>query len=349
MLGDTEIDPSLLAPPVIADVPPTPVLTPPVTPPKPKVPVLPLVLGFLIVIILAAVFGVVYYKNKLVVTSTPSPSAIATPSLAPSLEPSSTPSASLKSSAKPSSTPVSAIKITVSPTPTPVALPTLDVRFGNPSVNIKQTYDDGLGAGRVINREYTSIQTGQFDEVSSSWSPRVTTCFHIVSNEEIKGSDLKFTFTLDDKVEVEDNLGGYDKLEPGRLYDWCRDTTSSIGKHTARLSINPSKSLKESNYNNDLARVDWENLADKIAPNYTLIGPTNTTDGTCFVASYVSDNVTAVSGLKYELKQDGGDWQNIQINKYCLRGVSGSSHSMSFKISDARGNANEQSRNFVLY
>jgi hypothetical protein len=339
--------------PTTIPIPPAPTYIPS----KPKASILPLIFGFLIVIILAAVFGVVYYKNKLTVSTSPSPSptmtAIASPEPESSVEPSPTTSGSPKSSAKPTLKPTSTsttTTVTSSPTPTPVPQPTLDIRFGNPSVNIKQTYDDGSGIGRVINREYTSIQTGQFDEVSSSWSPRVTTCFHIVANEEIKGSDLKFTFTLDDKVEVEDSLSQYDKLEAGRLYDWCRDTTSSIGRHTAKLLINPGKTIKEINYTNDLARVDWDNLADKIAPNFTLMGPNNEgTSGTCLLPQYISDNVTSYANLKIEQKIDSADWIKFEGARYCFIGVAGSSHSYTSKITDERGNAHEQKKTFVLY
>jgi hypothetical protein len=337
--------------------PPTSVPIPPAltfVPPKPKTSILPIIFGFLIVVILAAVFGVVYYKNKLTVSSSPMPTSSAIPlaSAEPeaSVEPSSSSSASPKSSVKPTTKPVTLIKTTTSPTPTPVPQPTLDIRFGNPSVNVKQTYDDGSGAGRVINREYTSVQSGQFDEVPASWSPRITTCFHIVANEEIKGSDLKFTFTLDDKVEVEDSLAQYDKLEAGRLYDWCRDTISSIGKHTAKLLINPSKSLKESGYTNDLARVDWENLADIIAPNFTLMGPNDEGDsGTCLFPQYVSDNVTAYANLKIEQKVDDAGWTKFEGSRYCFKGTSGSTHSYASRITDERGNAHEQKKTFVLY
>ena len=314
--------------------------------PKRNHSLLPIIFGFLIIILIVAAVAITYYQTILFPGASPSPSPtiIASPTPEPSLAPSSTPSASPKSSIKP----VSAIK-TNSSSPIPTA-PTLDVRFGNPSANVKQTIDEGLGDGRVINREYTSIQAGQFDEVASNWSPRVTVCYHIVSNETVSGKDIKFSLSLDDKIEVEDSLGGYDKLEAGRTYDWCHDVTSSIGKHTAKLLLNPSKSIKEANYTNDLARVDWENLPDKIAPNYVLLGPSNEdSDGTCFIASYLNDNVTLVTNLKYEIKQDGGNWQTILSDKYCLRGDSGSPHSLSFRISDARGNINEQNKTYVLY
>lgn len=326
----------------------------PYIPPKPKLSILPLIFGFLIVIILAAVFGVVYYKNKLTTSSSPSPSPVGanyySPVPSPSLEPSSTPSSSPKSSVKPSVKSTPQPKADPPRADTPVPQPTLDIRFGNPSANIKQTYDDGSGSGRVINREYTSIQTGQFDEVISSWSPRVTICYHIVSNEEISGKDVKFNFTLDGKTEVEDTLAQYDKLEAGRLYDWCRDTTSNIGAHTARLQINGDKSIKEVNYTNDLARVDWVNLADNIAPNFTLMGPNNEgVSGTCLFPQYISDNVTTFANLKIEQKIDAADWIKFEGTKYCFTGTSGSTHSYISRISDERGNANEQSKTFVLY
>lgn len=330
---------------------------PPYSPPKPKFSFLPLIFGFLIVVILAAVFGVVYYRNKLTVSTSPSPSPVistSTPTPSPSEDASPAATSSPKSSVKPTTMPSPTGKpenrSTGTPSPTPIPQPTLDIRFGNPSVNIKQTYDDGSGVGRVINREYTSIQTGQFDEVPSSWSPRVTACFHIVTNQDIKGSDLKFTYTLDDKVEVEDSLSQYDNLEAGRLYDWCRDTTSSIGKHTAKLTINPSKSLKEINYTNDIARVDWENLADNVAPNFTLMGPNDEgVSDTCLFPQYVSDNVTLYSNLKIEQKIDANDWTKFEGSRYCFIGNSGSSHTYASRITDERGNSSEQKKTFVLY
>lgn len=328
----------------------TPPVLPPVSPtytPKPKSSIGPILLGFSLVIFLAGVIGVIYFQVKFS-SPTPSPTPSALPSVypSPSLEPSLTPSSSPKATAKPRVN----VGPSVSPTITPVTLPTLDIRFGNPSVNIKQTIDEGTGDGRVINREYTSIQAGQFDEVKSTWSPRVTVCYHIVSNEIIIGKDLKFSFTLDDKLEVENDLGQYDKLEPGRLYDWCHDVTTSIGKHTAKMTLNPSKSIKELNYTNDLARVDWENLSDKIAPNFTLIGPTNEgVDGTCFYPQNVSDNISTYSELKIEQKIDSADWIKYDTAKYCFIGTSGSMHTYLLRITDARGNINEQNRTFNLY
>lgn len=360
MLGDTEIVPPVAnpefppAPQSITSTTPPPIVpvAPTYVPPRPRPSLLPILFGFLVVLVVAAGIGIAYYKTQLKASTLPSPtsSAIALASADPSMYPTSTPSATPKSSTTASAKPT--IKPATSPTPTPVPAPSLDIRFGNPSANVKQTIDEGKGDGRVINREYSSIQVGEFDEVSTSWTPRVTVCFHVVSNEEILGKNLKYSFTLDDKVEVEDNFGQYDKMEAGRLYDWCHDVTTNIGSHTAKLLLNPDKSIKELNYVNDLARLDWKNLADQVAPNFTLTGPSDETatgDGTCFKAIYISDNVTSIADLKREIKQDGGNWQFIQADKYCLKGDKDSSHSMSFKITDTRGNANEQNKSFVLY
>jgi hypothetical protein len=319
--------------------------------------------GFLLVIIFAAGAGVVYYKTKLATTATPTPSPSASSVIVeadPSSEPASTSSASPKASAKSSgsprasarssATPVSTARASSTPTPTPTPVISRDIRFGNPSANIKQTIDENNGDGRVINREYTSIQAGQFDEVPSAWSPRVTICYHIVSNEEMPGKDLKYTFTLDGKVEAEGNFGQYDKLEPGRLYDLCRDATSSIGKHVAKLQINGDKSVKELNYTNGLATAEWENLSDRIAPNFSLGGPYDWDDkGTCFLILSPSDNVTPLSGLKVEQKIDGGSYATTNAAEYCFKGDADSSHSYAVKITDGRGNTNEQTKNFVLY
>ncbi len=229
-----------LEPPVLPVTPPVPVVPRPV-----KSPLGPILVGFFTVIVLSALLGFLYFKAKFqadMVASSPTPSPSSSPlvspspTLTPSPESTGSPKPSVKASVKPSTTP----KAT---TPTPVNTPTLDVRFGNPSANIKQTIDEGNGDGRVINREYTSIQVGSFDEVPSSWSPKITACFHIVVSENIAGKDLKFKLTVDDKSEVEDNLGQYDKLEAGRTYDWCHDVTTVIGKHTARLTLNHDKSL----------------------------------------------------------------------------------------------------------
>lgn len=325
-------------------VPPSSVPTPLVTP-RSKFPIIPLLIGFFIVVIIAAALGVVYYKSIF----KPDTSNTPAPSLDPSASPSATPKSSSKPSAKPSLKPVSALPSST-PSPTPVAIPTFDIRFGNPSANIKQTYDDGSGVSRVINREYTSIQAGQFDEVKSAWSPRVTICYHIVSNEEVKGNDVKFTFKLDDKEDVKDNLGQYDKLEAGRLYDWCHDVTNDIGKHTARLILNPDKNLKELIYTNSIAYLEWENLKDNVAPNFTLIGPNNEgASGTCLSPQFVSDNVSASSALKIEQKVDSGIWTTFLGSRYCLIGITGAAHTFSIKITDERGNVNQQGKSFVLY
>jgi hypothetical protein len=353
MLGDTELQPSSSPEPTPTwqPVTPEPVVPPAPTyvPAKPRSSPLPILFGFLIVIVVAAGIGVAYYKNKLTgsTSPSPSPSIMASPSLSPSVSPSATASASPKGSVKPTAKPASAA---ASPTATPVPAPTLDIRFGNPSVNVKQTIDEGKGDGRVINREYTSIQVGEFDEVSTSWSPRVTTCFHFVSNENISsGKDIKYTFSVDDKIEAEGDMGQYDKIEAGRLYDWCRDVTTGIGTHTAKLLINPGKTLKEITYVNDLARVEWKNLADQIAPNFTLTGPTQDGTKTCLSITYLSDNVTKNSDLKIEEKYDAGSWATTTATTYCATGVSGSEHAYSVKVTDARGNAIEQKKTFVLY
>ena len=311
-------------------------------PPK-KSPLGPLLLGFFLALLVVGAIGFAYLKTKVSAPApSPTPTATATPSPSPSPTPTDTP--------VPSRKPTVSVKPIASPTPTPPPRPTLDIRFGNPSASVKQTYDDGGGDGRVINREYTSVQGGQFDELSAAWSPRVTVCFHFVSNETILGKDLKYTMTLDDKVEVEDNMSWIDRLEAGKIYDWCHDVTTGIGKHSARLSLNPAKSLKESNYVNDVARLDWENLADNIAPNFTLIGPNNEgSSGTCLLPQYITDNVTPYASLKIEQKVDSADWNTFTGSRYCFVGTSGSSHSYAIRILDARGNKNEQSKTFVLY
>lgn len=325
---------------------------PPVYVPPKKSPLGPILLGFFLVVFLSGVLGVVYFKAKFSASPSPSPSpspsssAIALASAEP--EPSSTPSASPKSSLKP----VSAIKPGVSPTPTPVTVsaPNLDIRFGNPSANVKQTIDEGTGDGRVINREYTSIQAGQFDEVPSIFSPRVTVCFHMVANEEVLGKNIKFSLSVDDKIEVEDTMSWIDKLEAGKMYDWCHDVTTGIGKHTAKLLLNPDKSVKEFNYINDLARLEWENLPDKIAPNFTLGGPFDWGEnGTCFVTYSPSDNVDTVPQLKIEQKVDSESWSSIVDGQYCFKGTTGDAHAYIVKMTDTRGNVNEQNKSFVLY
>ncbi len=345
-----------------AYIPPAPRFS---APPKPKTPILPLLFGFLVVIIVAAVIGVVYYKNKLVATASPTPSpsivALASPDESPNssmmptssskASPSSKSSASPSASVRPGASVKPTVKPTATPTPRPTAVPqpTLDIRFGNPSVNVKQTIDEGKGDGRVINREYTSIQTGSFDEVSSLWSPRVTACFHIVAGEEIKGKDLKYVFSVDDKIIVDDVLSQYDKLEAGRLYDWCHDVTIDIGKHNAKLAINGDKSIKEYNYVNNYARVDWENLKDITAPNYTITGPTQDTDKTCLSLAYLSDNVTKNSDLKIEHKLDTADWSTTTATTNCTTGTAGSEHNYFVRVTDSRGNVSEQKKTFVLY
>ena len=167
-------------------------------------------------------------------------------------------------------------------------------------------------------------------------------------SENIAGKDLKFKLTVDDKSEVEDNLGQYDKLEAGRTYDWCHDVTTVMQTYCPP-HFKSDKSLKESNYVNSLGRIDWENLPDKIGPNYTLTGPTQDGVKTCLSIVYLSDNVTKTSDLKIEEKYDSDAWATTTATTYCTTGTSGSEHTYSARVSDARGNANEQTKNFVLY
>ena len=325
----------------------TPIL--PVTPPRRSFPLWPLLLGSLFVFLLAGGLGGFYYLTKLKseINSSPSPSPIVSPT--PSV--SATPSASPKSSPKPS------LKPSLKPTSKPSPLPTipsftpinLDLRFGNPSANIKQTFDDGSGTGRVINREYSSIQTGQFDELPSSWSPRVTVCYHLIANEKLDGALINYTFSLDNVTEVQDNFSSIGIMEAGRIYDWCHDVTTALGAHTAKLVLNPTRSLKEGNYANDLARVDWTNLADNIPPNFTLMGPVyEGTTGVCLFPQYISDNVTLVSALKIEQKVDSADWTAFTGTRYCFANEHNTTHTYSVKITDARGNKTEQTRTFTI-
>ena len=351
MIEDS-VPPTPITPPVSATV--TPELTTPIKIPKAKFPLAPLLFGVFLVFILAGAAGAIYYKAKFMAAPVPSPTMSPTPiaSLAPlpSLEASATPAASTK--AKASTKPVTAIKpvASVTPSPTPITVPNLDLLFGNPSANIKQTYDDGSGDGRVISREYTSIQAGSFDEVPASWSSRVTVCFHIVANEVVDGAKIKFTYQLDSNSPESYSLSQYDHLEAGRLYDWCHDTSGDIGSHTVRMQLNSDKSLTESVYANDTARVDWTNLADNVAPNYSLTGPFDWGDnGTCLVTTTPTDNVTPTASLKVEQKIDSQDWSTMSGGQYCFKGTTGDTHTYTVRITDARGNANTQTKTFQLF
>ena len=352
MFEDVAPAPELASP--VNPVPPE--LVAPVKIPKARSPLGPLLFGVLLVFVLAGAAGAAYYKAKFLALPEPSPSPTATPVISPSplpsIEPSATPAASLK--AKPSIKPTSAIKpiasVAPSATPTPVSVPNLDLLFGNPSANVRQTFDDGSGGGRMINREFTSIQAGEFDELPVAWSPRVTVCFHVIANETVEGAKIKFTYQLDSNTAENGTLSQYDKLEAGRLYDLCRDTTNDIGGHTAKLTINSDKSLTESFYANDSARVDWTNLPDNVAPNYALTGPFDWGDnGTCLVTTAPTDNVTPTASLKVEQKIDSQDWSTLSGGQYCFKGTTGDTHTYSVKITDARGNANTQSKTFQLF
>lgn len=334
-------EPSYVAPPNIAPV---------------KSPFGPLVFGFFLVIFVAGAIAVAYYMSRFQAspTASPSPSVVASPPPSPSNEASATPSASPavgKTPTTPSIKPVSAIKMTASPIPgqSSFSLPSLDIRFGNPSANVKQTIDEGNGDGRVINREYTSIQVGQFDEVKASYAPKVTVCFHIIANEPVEGKDIKLSFVLNSNSPIEDTLSQYNKLEAGRLYDYCREVSTEIGKHTAKLSFNSDKSIKESNYSNNLGTVTYENLADNVAPNFTLVGPTNDAGKTCLTATHVSDNVTSISNLKLERKIGTGAWETTTDPTYCFSGTSGAQQTYSFRVTDQRNNKTEQTKTFNLF
>lgn len=345
----TNTPPVTPAPEPVAPPTPAPVTSPP-TDSTPYIPTksssaAPFFFGLFLVLLVAGALSFLYYQRFLSPASSPAPSPAVSPSPSPvaSPLPSSTPLETRKPSPTPKPSPIA------TPTSTPTPLTNFDIRFGNPSANVKQTYDDGSGAGRVINREFTSIQAGQFDELPASWNPRVTICFHVVANEDVPGKNIKFSFALDDKVEVEDTLSQYDKLEAGRLYDWCHDVTTSIGKHTGKMLLNGDKSVKEGNYVNDLGRIDFENLADNVAPNYIITGPTQEGANTCVALGFVSDNVTPVTSLKIERKLDAGAWETTTATSHCTTGTAGSSHTYEFKVSDARNNVNQQSKTFNLF
>ena len=361
-VGQTQ--PPVTPPPLPLDPEPTPEL--PIGKPKSTSPIIPVLFGVVVVVILSAVLAGLYYFAKLKkevasVTPSPSPTIIASPTAEPSIAAtaSASPKTSAKPSAKASSKPTSTASATpkpspsalTSPTPTPVTSnATLDVRFGNPSAHIKQTYDDGSGDGRVINREFSSIQIGEFDELKASWSVKVTTCFHVVSNQDLEGNKLGYTLREDDKVLVEGTLSQYAKVEAGKTYDVCHDVSSSIGSHKLELTINNAKSLGEATYANNTARLDYKNLADNIAPNFTLAGPYNWDEnGTCFLINYPEDNVTPVASLKVEHKVDTADWTTQSAAQYCFKGTTGSARTYSVRMTDARGNINQQNSTFNLY
>ncbi len=345
-------------------------LTTPELPLKPKrkiSPIIPLLFGAFLVVIASSVLAGLYYfaklRSEIISNNSNSPSStpVTTPTSAPSVtpQPTSTPSVSSpppstptpRPSVRPTSSPKPTATPTPSPSPSPLASqPTLDIRFGNPAAHVKQTYDEGSGDGRVINREYSSIQVGEFDEVPSLWSPKVTTCFHIVSNAEIDGSKLSYSIILDDKTINEGTLAQYPKMEAGKLYDVCSDVTVNLSLHKVQLSLNSSKSLAEYSYSNNLARLDYRNLADNIPPNFTLIGPNNEgSDGTCLFPQHISDNVALINDLKIEQKIDTADFTPFTSSRYCFKGDSGTAHTYAIRITDPRGNKNEQVTSFKLY
>lgn len=345
---------------------PEPETTPelPLAKPKTSSPILPMLFGVIVVLIISSVLAGTYYfaqlkKEVAEANPSPSPAEIIVPSLSPSASASATatPSGSVKPSAPVAATPKPTVKPTPTPTPTktPSSSPTtttssLDIRFGNPSAHVKQTLDEGTGDGRVINREYSSIQVGEFDEIRASWNPKVTACFHVVSNQELEGSKVGYTVTENDKVLVEGTMSQYSKIEVGKIYDVCHDTTTSIGTHKLQLNINNTKSLSESTYANNTARVDFKNNPDNIAPNFTLAGPYNWNEnGTCFLINSPSDNVTPNLNLKVEHKIDNNDWTTQPQAEYCFKGTSGVAHNYRVRMTDARGNKNEQSSSFNLY
>lgn len=337
---------------------PSSVPTEPVTGPVPPIPFSPkrssiasLFLGVLLVLLATGFLGTGYYifkiRSDLTASPTPIPTVSPSPLASPSPEAEQQVVDTVPLSTRAPSTPSKKIVI---PTSTPTPLTSFDIRFGNPSANVKQTYDDGSGTGRVINREYTSIQAGQFDEMPSSWNPNVTACFHIVANDTIPGANVKYSLQVDGVIVKNDTFAQYDKLEAGRLYDLCYGTNTSIGKHSLVLLLNGDTTLKESNYVNDLGRIDYENLADNVAPNFTLVGPFDWKEnGTCLLTQSVSDNVNTISQLKVEQKIDTQDWSPLTGGQYCFSGTKDSSHNYSVRITDTRGNKNEQAKTFVLY
>lgn len=359
--SDNPLPPTPTPPPILPTSEPEPTPTLPLAKPHRTSPLVPMFLGVIIVVIISTVLAGFYYFARLkkeVANATPSPSptliSSPTPSPSPTASSSASPAPSRKPTAKPSSTSTPA---STTPTPSPTVTPTpvtttasLDLRYANPAAHVKQTYDDGSGDGRVINREFSSIQVGEFDEVKSSWTPRVTVCFHVVSNQDLEGNKIGYTLTEDDKIVSEGTLSQYSTLTAGKTYDVCHDTTTALGAHTLRLNINNTKSLGESTFANNQARLDFKNLADNIPPNFTLAGPYNWNEkGTCLLLTYPNDNVTETSALTVEHKIDGADWTSQPKAEYCFKGTSGSSHAYGVRMRDARGNQNEQTATFNLY
>lgn len=354
-------NPGPLDPPPLSPAPET---TPelPLGKQKTTSPIIPVLFGVVVVVIVSSVLAGLYYFAKLKkevasVNPSPSPTMVATPTPEPSstASASASPNTSAKPSAKASSKPTSTTtpkpSTSSSPTPTPVTSnATLDLRFGNPSAHVKQTYDDGSGDGRVINREFSSIQIGEFDELVSSWAVKVTSCFHVVSNQDLEGSKVGYSLREDDKILFEGTLSQYSKVEAGKIYDVCHDVSTSIGAHKLELTINNAKSLGEASYANNTARLDYKNLADNIAPNFVLIGPNNEgNDGTCLFPQYISDNVSVFAKLKIEQQVDNGALSTFNNNRYCFKGNTGDTHTYLIRITDERGNKSEQSATFKLF
>jgi len=59
--------------------------------------------------------------------------------------------------------------------------------------------------------------------------------------------------------------------------------------------------------------------------------------------------VTPYASLKLEHKIDSEAWATFSADRYCFTGTSGTSHTYAFRVTDLRGNKNEQSKSFVLY
>lgn len=339
-----------------------PEITPelPLAKPRSSSPIIPMLFGVLVVVVVASALAGLYYFSRLKkevasVNSSPTPTATpaqSTPSPSPSPSQDSSPTPSIVARRSPTPTPIPS---TTPTTPSPSNNPpqqniNTDIRFGNPAAHVRQTFDDGSGAGRVINREFSSIQTGEFDEVKTAWNPRVTVCFHVVSNVDIVGDKLSYLITENTKTVSQGTLSQYSKLEAGKIYDVCHDTTTAIGSHKLELSINSTKTISELVYSNNTARIDYKNLPDNIAPNFTIIGPNNEGDeGTCLFPQYISDNVSPISSLKIEQKIDSGPFTAFSGSRYCYLGGTGDSHTYTIRITDERGNKNEQSTNFKLY
>jgi len=270
--------------------------------------------------------------NVKIVTSSPIPVKLITPTPYNQINPSNTTtSINQINTNNPTSTPI--------PTPIPTPTPKIpDYHFSDYGKLIRQ-YDNGSGSGPTTSY-YDYSSSPSFDPVIDLWHDSVKACIQI--------QDSNFASNIWVSLTIEDNgnqISARD-IHPGD--EFCKDLSITNGEHKIKISLNPGKTVTETDYNNNFLQFSYTMNPDTQAPTYDIFGPIKVDgQGTCMFAQHLSDNITFNADIHLEQYIDGQLLTSDQYGRVCIQANAGESHNYRAKATDKAGNTNEQSKQFT--